>query len=264
VNRALRNIAKKLVQPAMTSNVEFNRWLWNRYARRWSTAAPPIDRALPDEIQKEHLRRGVAIVGDEWGRSDDINEVLNDFVHPYITRRSVVAEIGVGGGRLAVRIAPHVAQFYGFDIAKRMLRHAERELAHLDNVNLVLLYEPKLPDELSDRIDFIYAFDVLVHLDLHTQWKYFREIHRVLKVGGHAMVHTTNLLAPAGWARFATQDEYSVHGHYFVSPEVVRTFANRGGFELVKASLPQSTNFYYYRDFIATLAKRTAAVKPEQ
>jgi hypothetical protein len=60
-----------------------------------------------------------------------------------------------------------------------------------------------------------YSFDVMVHIDLHTIWKYLLEIRRVLKdETGRAFISTANLEAPGGWERFTKQKEYSVGGFY--------------------------------------------------
>ena len=56
------------------------------------------------------------------------------------------------------------------------------------------------------------AFDTFPHCDVHTIFAYLKELRRVLRRGARALVHTANILAPRGFARFAQQKSASVRG----------------------------------------------------
>ena len=51
------------------------------------------------------------------------------------------------------------------------------------------------------RFDMVYFFDVLVHVDNHTQWKYIQQLPSVLKSGGRALLHTANICSDKGFER---------------------------------------------------------------
>ena len=136
-----------------------------------------------------------------------------------------------------------------------MLELVRQALADCPNVDYVLLSKPSLPAKLAETFDFFYSFDVFVHLDLHTIWKYLREIERSLCPGGHAFIHTANLTAPAGWDRFAAQARYYPESFYFVSPEIVRTLVSHTTLRIVRESQPDRGNFYLNRDYLAVLQK---------
>ena len=94
----------------------------------------------------------------------------------------------------------------------------------------------------SQKFDFIYSFDCLVHVDLHTQFSYFQQgnffrfsmtmnVQKQMKCQavncsqisqnikpktGFALIHTSNLEAPNGWKRFEKQKKFSVRGFYCV------------------------------------------------
>lgn len=55
---------------------------------------PQVDSQTQEDIDKhlEHL-------GDEWSNKSSLEEVLNDFLFPYINESTNVLEIGSGGGR---------------------------------------------------------------------------------------------------------------------------------------------------------------------
>jgi SAM-dependent methyltransferase len=239
--------------PSRWRNLDYNRAFWDRYARVWDKKRVYIENPnIGDDQRSSYL----ASLGDEWGRRSEVTKIVEEYIYPYVTHDSVVAEIGVGGGRIASQVAGRVKEFYALDISKEMLRKAKIALANYPAVRFVLLRKPVLPDTLIERCDFVYSFDVFVHLDLHTMWRYFVQIHRVLRVGGYAFLHTANLKAPDGWERFSSQDEYTVDGHYFISPEIVEILAQHCSLRIVKASTPDPTNFYYNRDYLVILEKK--------
>ena len=145
---------------------------------------------------------------------------------------------------------------YAFDVSEEMLKKARIALADNPNVNFGLLSNAALPDSLTEKCDFIYAFDVFVHLDLHTMWKYFVAIQRALKIGGRAFLHRTNLSAPGGWEHFSNQVEFSVGNHYPVSPEVIGILAENSGLTIIKTSVPDPSNSYLNRDYLFVVEKQ--------
>lgn len=258
---ALKKILRKpyqLVQnlvnpvPPGASNFLENRLFWENYAERWSPRFVELDdtRVQPDE-KPDFLE----CLGDEWGRKGDVDYVVRHYIHPYLNSESIAGEIGCGGGRIARRVAPMVKKLHCFDISEQMLNRARAALAGTANVQFVLLDSTKFPSELQGKLDFIYSFDVFVHLDLHTIWKYFQEIHAALRPAGRVFLHTTSLKAPGGWEFFASQDHYSATSHYFISPEIVETFASHAGFKLLEQSEADKSNFYLNRDFLFVMEK---------
>ena len=49
-----------------------------------------------------------------------------------------VLEIGVGTGRLALKVAPQCKEYYGIDISPKTIQRAKSNLQELDNVTLLL------------------------------------------------------------------------------------------------------------------------------
>ncbi len=49
-----------------------------------------------------------------------------------------ILEIGVGTGRLALKIAPQCKDFYGIDISSKTIKRAKENLQEFDNVTLLL------------------------------------------------------------------------------------------------------------------------------
>ena len=96
---------------------------------------------------------------------------------------------------------------------------------------------------------------MLVHVDLHGQWRYLKDFASVLKPGGRALAHTANLTAPGGWHRFRGQERYLPEGFYFVTPDQVKWLAAKAGLTVVRESTPDNENFYLERDYLILLEK---------
>ncbi len=232
-----------------SSNFKKNRFLFNFYSRTWWLQKVfRLGTVGKSDYQLE-------LLGDEWGNKESVGQVLDDFIKPFITQQSIVGEIGVGGGRIASKLVGSVKKFYCFDISQEMLKRARKLLSEYSHVEFVLLKAPEFDAELEGSFDFIYSFDVFVHLDLHLIWKYMKEIKKLLKKDGHAFLHTANLKAPDGWKKFSKQDQFSIQGHYFLCPEIIEIFAKQAGLKIVKQSIPCGNNFYYNRDYLFVLKK---------
>ena len=64
-----------------------------------------------------------------------------------------ILEIGVGTGRLALKIAPQCKEFYGIDISSKTIKRAKENLQEFDNVTLLL------GD--IEKYSFVRTFDVV-------------------------------------------------------------------------------------------------------
>lgn len=223
---------------------------WDRYARVWS----PEFRGY--EVAGDVRPEAYEFLGDEWGNPGHVTEILEEFVYPYTDGSTIAVEIGSGGGRVAGRLAPRVKHLYCLDVSVEMLDRLRTALADRENVSYIHVPDATLPaDVLAAEPDFIFAFDVFVHLDLHTTWRYVKQIGDALRLGGHAFLHTTNLLTEPGWRRFAAQARHTLEGHYFVSPEIVRILLSRAGLRIVHEATEDASNFYKARDYLVVVQK---------
>ena len=240
---------------AATVNVAYNREIWDWYAERWSD---PEFRAeqLHHEGRSGTEEGQLARLGEEWGRLDDAVQVIEEWILPHVAEGDRVGEIGTGGGRVATRVAPKVGAFDCFDVSEKMLELVRKELEGCGaTTRYHHLPAPRLPAGLTNTFDFFYSFDVFVHIDLHTQWRYIAEIARVLKPGAKGFLHTSNLTAEAGWQRFVEQPHYRVEGFYFTTPQAVRTLVERAGMVVLEEHDPKPGNFYYERDHLVLFQK---------
>lgn len=80
-----------------------------------------------------------------------------------LTKEKSVLEIGVGTGRLAVRVAPRCGAFYGIDIAPATLMRAREHLRGQKHAQLIL--GDFLTYDFSQQFDVIYSSLTFMHIE---------------------------------------------------------------------------------------------------
>lgn len=172
---------------------------WNRYSQEWDYSYG---------TRYQHL-------GDEWcddGTPDRSWErrLFEFSVEPYLFPSMSALEIGPGGGKWTVRLAPRVGQLTVFDVAESMLARtrARVESEGLCNVSFVHGTCADLSSVADESIDLIFSYDVFVHVALEDTVAYVAEMGRVLRDGGVAIVHhAVNDVAPA-WDRIEAHNAW--------------------------------------------------------
>jgi SAM-dependent methyltransferase len=164
-----------------------------------------------------------SVLGEEWSSLGDLEDILARYLFPFLHPQARVAEIGVGGGRVArYVISRRCVHLVCMDISPKMLDRARAALTpaaeesgtEVEYVQLDPQAPAAYPAKLAGECDVVYSFDVLVHVDLHVMYQVFRGCRRLLKPGGRAFFSTANLLTPAGWRRFERQSKYTAAGFY--------------------------------------------------
>ncbi len=97
-----------------------------------------------------------------------------------LTPQKSVLEIGVGTGRLAVRVAPYSRYFVGIDLAPDTL---ERARAHLSKILTVrLICGDFMTYDFSERFDVIYSSLTFMHIK-HKE-EAIKKVYNLLADGG--------------------------------------------------------------------------------
>lgn len=80
-----------------------------------------------------------------------------------IDKDKYVLEIGVGTGRLAVRVAPLCGKFCGIDISPKTIKRAKENLAEYINVKLIC--DDFLSHNFDCKFDLIYSSLTFMHIE---------------------------------------------------------------------------------------------------
>jgi ubiquinone/menaquinone biosynthesis C-methylase UbiE len=148
--------------------------------------------------------------GEEWTMSEPWRQgVVDSFMTPYLDTRAAgrhVLEIGPGAGRWTELLAPRAAELYLLDITDTTLELCRKRLGDPPNTHYLVGDGASLPGVPDAGIDFLWSFDVFVHIAPAEQQKYAAEFRRVLKPGGIAVIHHGDSGLQGGWRSAMTAE----------------------------------------------------------
>jgi ubiquinone/menaquinone biosynthesis C-methylase UbiE len=210
----------------------------NRYARDWNTYSKTWDQQYGRQYQ--HL-------GDEWN-DDATPERKRDsfyftaYADRWIAPEMTVLEVGPGGGKWTVRLAPKAKRLIVLDVADEMLRRTRErcESMGLANVEYILGNGRDFQPIADGSIDFFFSYDVFVHVALEDTWPYAQEMARVLKPGGRGACHHAINSIPDAWDRIEQNNAWYRSGQhtlgqfYYYSPESLRRLYERCGLRVLE------------------------------
>ncbi len=190
---------------------------------------------------------GAETLGEEWGGPDFASLIVDELVAEYLTDETDVVELGCGGGKFSQRIAPRVKSLVCCDISPQMLAQTAAELAKKgvgDNVRTQLLSGVDFTGVANNSADFVFSYDVQLHLQPQNVFSYMLDARRVLRDGGIFMLHQIKLDSPGGIDHFLTQyyaqtwdfafDSPDRLGHiYYMSDGQMRALAEAAGLEVL-------------------------------
>jgi SAM-dependent methyltransferase len=119
------------------------------------------------------------------------HSLVEALIEPY-ARDADVLEIGCGHGRWSAEILAVCRTLTLSDLGESCIEFCRRRFAEADNVRYEVSDGVTLPSDLDESIDFVWSFDAFVHMEHSVIAAYMREIGRVLRPGGHAVVHHGN------------------------------------------------------------------------
>lgn len=104
------------------------------------------DPVYDDELLKEYMNK--------W----DGNSFIKDMK---LSEEKSVLEIGVGTGRIAVKVAPLCKAFYGIDISPLTIERARNNLSQFNNVTLIC--DDYFKYEFNRKFDVVYSSLTFMH-----------------------------------------------------------------------------------------------------
>jgi SAM-dependent methyltransferase len=216
------------------------------------TAAPGTKAATVAEGWETYAqkRRSEPRLGEEWNdpaaigadvaTAEEILPYLDRVVfEPFLGTCDVILEIGPGGGRFTEVLLPKCKKLIAVETSKAMLGLLQERFAGNDRLEYHHVDGRGLKEVESDSVDAAFSYGVFVHLQHWDIFNYLKELHRVLRPGGKAVIQHSNTLSELGWEVFTAQVPRQLNTHKlpftFIanSPELMREFVVRAGFECV-------------------------------
>jgi SAM-dependent methyltransferase len=198
------------------------------------------------QARKEREGTGV---GDVWSkprtigidvdRPDEVVPYLDrEVFSPFLGHSDVLLEIGPGAGRLTEVLLPKCDKLIAVDTSPTMLGLLKQRFADQDKIEYVLSKGRGLKRVPDASVDTAFSYGVFVHLQHWDIFNYLKELHRVLKPGGKALIQHSNTFSELGWRQFRRDlprqlNQHKLHHSFIVnSPELMAEFVRRAGLEV--------------------------------
>ena len=126
----------------------------------------------------------------------------------------VVVDLAAGHGRNSRKLLEHAKQLYIVDVNEENVEFCRSRFADRKNVTIFRNNGYSLQPIPDKSVSLVYCFDAMVHFDSDVVRNYLDEILRVLRPGGHAFLHHSNMSTNPtgsyrdrpGWRNFMTRD----------------------------------------------------------
>lgn len=144
-----------------------------------NSVASHYDILIAEGNDPVHDPEPLKVYMDKWDGQDFIDKMKLD-------KTKAVLEIGVGTGRLAVRVAPVCKHFTGVDISSETAKRAEENLKDCNNIKIIC--DDFLSAEFDERFDVIYSSLTFMHIE--DKQKAVNKVFSLLKNGGRFVLST--------------------------------------------------------------------------
>jgi SAM-dependent methyltransferase len=206
---------------------------WSRYVSDWK--------------DDPALNLGYGVLGEEWGGGGAFaDEVVAQLAAPYLGDSVDVLELGCGGGKYSLRLAPRCRSLTCTDISAQMIEQTRATLAAQgldEGVAFRQLNGVDFEGIPSNSVDFVFSYDVQLHLQPQNVFSYLLDARRILRAGGIFMLHQIDLTTAVGMGHFIMQFQHGTwkcdlgdprrRGHiFFMSEDQLRAIAAAAGFSV--------------------------------
>ncbi|MDC0357688.1 class I SAM-dependent methyltransferase [Oligoflexia bacterium] len=129
-------------------------------------------------------------LGEEWSKSKEWKQSLVDEVMlKTIAPQKNVLEIGPGAGRWSEALQAISQRLMLVDVSEKCIELCKQRFSDCSNIDYFVNDGVRLDGVADEQVDYIWSFDVFVHISPADIEKYLVEFKRVLKNGGVCVIH---------------------------------------------------------------------------
>lgn len=143
-------------------------------------------------------------------------------------------DFGCGQGRMVQFLRKSVGEFYCCDISEAAIEKCNQRFSDMKNVHPFVNTVNSIPLK-DNSIDVVYSLGTMVGFDFREMDTYLKEIYRVLKKNGFALIHHSNWRETEDYlinGKGYTHSKGYLRGDVGVSD--VQFLANKSGFKILE------------------------------
>lgn len=130
--------------------------------------------------------------GEEWSESPEwAHSLVRDVMHAELPAavEATVLEIGPGAGRWTEHLYKRCGKLILADITDTTLSLCRERLGDPENVTYIVTDGRSLPAIASASVDFVWSYDVFVHIAPADTKGYITDLARIMRAGARGVVH---------------------------------------------------------------------------
>jgi len=128
--------------------------------------------------------------GEEWTFSQEWKQsLIQNVLRKYVKQNSIILEVGPGAGRWSEYLQKMSKELILVDLSSACIELCQQRFRNEKNISYFVNEGSNLDFISNDRIEFIWSFDVFVHIRPADIQEYMAEFHRVLVKGGVGIIH---------------------------------------------------------------------------
>jgi ubiquinone/menaquinone biosynthesis C-methylase UbiE len=191
-------------------------------------------------------------LGEEWTTDAKLHKgidpkswkssLINEVMRKYIKSGSVILEIGPGAGRWTEVLVNLANSLVLVDISEKCLDLCRERFKNYNNIRYILT-EGDLDTIQDNSIDFIWSYDVFVHINPTNIRTYLRSMQRILRAQGHGIIHHS------GQCNNKTRESAF---RSYMTPDLFASWVTESGMQIIE----QNTNLVHFPgDVISVFSK---------
>ena len=190
--------------------------------------------------------------GDEWGSRLSAQQLISEALFNHLTSEArYLCELGAGAGRYTSLTFEEIEDIkvFSFDVSKEFESALRNRLSSfVDSGHLQTFLLDKNPNfmletferlNLIGKIDAVYSYDAMVHVDLHTLVVYWSSAAKILKPGGLLSMNIADSCNEHGMMKLFNDapgvysKQGAAGGHFmWLSKQIVQEVLQKLGFEV--------------------------------
>jgi len=159
-------------------SIENNRKMWDNFD--WSQNGE-------EWTQVATRCRGLGTI--EWKKN-----LIKKMMLKYTRKNSTVLEIGPGSGRWTIELIKIAGKLVLADISTTCLQICKKKFSNFSNIEYYFI-DKRLDFLESNSVDYVWSYNVFVHINPSDVANYVEDFQRILKPGGIAMINHAGALS---------------------------------------------------------------------
>ncbi len=190
--------------------------------------------------------------GDHWGdpeKEQNLRAIVARFITPFIQPGHTALEIGSGGGRWTQYLLAF-SRLYSVELNVQSFHYLLQRFGARPNLSFCNTNGTDFPGIPAQSIDYVFSYDVFVHLEPELIFSYLTNLRALLKPTSNVFIH------------YADQTKPGVNGIYgFAATDspTMRELVSRAGYEV----LEEDTTSLWHSNIVRIVPVGLAAEQPK-